>query len=394
MISESELRHRQWPDAAKDVAFSMDLYVTEGSLFNRALQMAQDMSEPIPPGECAITSLTAAADGRVFGATSGERAHVFCYSTPAGGDSVMDMGVVPGAAAVRSCLVVGADGQYLGGVSETLDSRSDGCLFCQAGDKRKRGTVPKRRKEAFPKWPEVELLPAPVKGECVAAMAVDRRRNVAYGLSTKTATLFAVRLDTLEVSIKGRATQDKNFSHYLVLDRRGKVYGTGPLGRLFRYDPELDQIDTPPVSLPTLAGREFYNRLDAAALDPVTGLIYGGTSADGILFAFDPEGVTMRSLGKVIAEPRCRAITVGRDGRVYGVAGESDGMGHMFCYDPRAHDLRDLGVPFATTERTWHGYEFGAACTGRNGEIYLGECDRISHLFIYFPPIRPPEPMP
>ena len=110
---------------------------------------------------------------------------------------------------------------------------------------------------------------------------------------------------------------------------------------------------------------------------------------DGVIFVFDPEQMTIRSLGKVVAEPRCRAITVGLDGRVYGVVGEAGGMGHLFCYDPLAQELRDLGIPFATSERSWHGYEFDAACTGPNGEIYLGESDRISHLFIYFPPIRP-----
>jgi len=36
----------------------------------------------------------------------------------------------------------------------------------------------------------------------------------------------------------------------------------------------------------------------------------------------------------------------------------------------------------------WHGYEFDAACTGEWGEIYLGESDRVSHLFLYFPPVR------
>lgn len=39
-------------------------------------------------------------------------------------------------------------------------------------------------------------------------------------------------------------------------------------------------------------------------------------------------------------------------------------------------------------DRVWHGYEFDAACTGEFGEVYLGESDRIGHLFLYFPPVR------
>ena len=220
-------------------------------------------------------------------------------------------------------------------------------------------------------------------------MAVSPDRTTAYGLSSESATFFAADMASAEVTIKGRATEDPNYSHVLVADRRGRIYGAGPLGELFRFDPATDQSDTLPVSLPTVAGRDFYNRMDSAALDPATGLIYGGGSADGVIFVLDPKEMTMRSLGKVIAEPRCRCITVGLDGRVYGVAGEPDGMGHLFCYDPGTHELRDLGIPCAGSERAWHGYEFAAACTGRNGEIYLGESDRISHLFMYFPPIRP-----
>ena len=55
--------------------------------------------------------------------------------------------------------------------------------------------------------------------------------------------------------------------------------------------------------------------------------------------------------------------------------------------DRELRDLRDLGIPYVAVQNPWHGYEFDAATTGRWGEIYLGESDRISHLFIYFPPV-------
>ena len=394
MDLKRELRRREWPVRPQDTAYSASTYVSEGRLFTRALQLRQDLSEPIPPGECAITSLVATPRGTVYGATSGARAHLFRYSGSSGDDGVYDLGVIEGARAVRRSLVAGPHGTVLGGISESADGKREGGLFTIRGWRRPRaghGGHGRRRRpsEHPPRPPGVEVLPAPVSGECVAAMAADRARGVAYGLSSKSATLFSVDMTTDEVRIKGRATTDVNYSHILVADRRGNIYGAGPLGRLFRYNAETDEIEQLALSLPTVAGREFYNRMDSAALDPATGLIYGGGSADGVIFVFDPEQMTIRSLGKVVAEPRCRAITVGLDGRVYGVVGEAGGMGHLFCYDPLAQELRDLGIPFATSERSWHGYEFDAACTGPNGEIYLGESDRISHLFIYFPPIRP-----
>jgi hypothetical protein len=157
---------------------------------------------------------------------------------------------------------------------------------------------------------------------------------------------------------------------------------------LFKYDPEQDSLSRLGVRIPSVAGRHFYNRLDSAALDECSGLIYGGGSADGVVFVFDPPTVTVTALGKVTAEPRVRCLTVGLDGRVFGIAGDREGMGHLFRYDPETRELADLGIPYSGMDRVWHGYEFDAACTGEFGEIYLGESDRVSHLFLYFPPVR------
>ena len=386
MDLKKELRQRTWPTRPAGVAYSPPPYIGEGRMFNRALQLQQELSEPIPPGECAITSLAVGPGGTVFGATSGARSHLFRYPGVSSDEGVYDTGIIEGARGVRRSLVAASDGTVLGGISEAADGKKEGCLF-RAGEHRVKLGGGLFRSEGW----QIEMLPAPVPGECVAALAIDRHRDIAYGLSSESGTLFSVGISSGKVSLKGKVTEAGDVSHALVCDRRGKLYGAGPLGRLFRFDPDKDEIENLPLSLPSVAGRQFYNRLDSAALDPSSGLIYGGGSADGIIFAFDPEELTIRSLGKVIAEARCRAITVGLDGRVYGVAGEPDGMAHLFCYDPEVHELRDLGIPHATSERSWHGYEFDAACTGPNGEIYLGESDRISHFFIYFPPIRPPK---
>ena len=387
-----DLLKRSWPGKVRE-EYPVSPYVREGRVFNRALQLQPDMSEPIPPGECAITSLATGRRGVVFGATSGARSHLFAYMGSGWGDGVYDLGAIEGAAAVRSSLVASASTPVvLGGISARTDRRKGGNLFTvrlvAPGSKEHRKLARKPRSENVPRLPPIEMLPPPVRGECVAAMALDDERGLAYGLSSSTATLFSVALESKEVTIRGRLTKEPRYSHKLVLDKRGRVYGAGPLGGLVRYDPDADRVETLDLSLPSVAGRDFYNQLDSAALDPVSGLIYGGGSADGVIFVFDPEAVAIRSLGKVTAEPRCPAIAVGLDGRVYGISGEPGGMAHLFCYDPETHELRDLGIPYASSDRPWHGYEFGAACTGSNGEIYLGESDRISHLFMYFPPVK------
>ncbi|MBI3911310.1 MAG: hypothetical protein HY320_10300 [Armatimonadetes bacterium] len=267
------------------------------------------------------------------------------------------------------------EGQVIGGITVTDDCGQGGYLF--AYSRRSQGG------EGF-----VDPLAIPVENEGIAALAIDRTRQRVYGLSTVTGTFFVYDLAEGTVALKGTVDDTHTFSHLLVLDKEGNVYGAKVLGELFKYDAEQDTLSPLGVRIPSVAGRQFYNRLDSAALDEQSGLIYGGGSADGVVFVFDPTAVTVTALGKVTAEPRVRCLTVGLDGRVYGVAGNENGMGHLFRYDPETRELADLGIPYSGTDRVWHGYEFDAACTGEFGEIYLGESDRVSHLFLYFPPVR------
>ena len=73
---------------------------------------ARDLGYPpvdiIPDGESGITSLTVAPNGDLFGATSGDRAHLFML-TPRHG-YVQPLGVIPSARSVLNSVVVSAAG--------------------------------------------------------------------------------------------------------------------------------------------------------------------------------------------------------------------------------------------------------------------------------------------
>jgi hypothetical protein len=60
----------------------------------------------------------------------------------------------------------------------------------------------------------------------------------------------------------------------------------------------------------------------------------------------------------------------------------------MFCYDPAARTVANLGVAVSVLERRRYGYVFGDAVTGRDGEIIFGEDDNGGHVWMYFPRIR------
>jgi len=67
---------------------------------------ARDLGYPpidvIPDGESAITALTVAPNGNVYGATSGKRSHLFVLNPRHG--YVQPLGFIPGATAVTSAL--------------------------------------------------------------------------------------------------------------------------------------------------------------------------------------------------------------------------------------------------------------------------------------------------
>ncbi|UCH33602.1 MAG: hypothetical protein JSV65_13660 [Armatimonadota bacterium] len=357
------------------VDYSRDVYVHEGTVQVRPLGR-KSLTRPIPPGECAIAALVCDQRGRIYGATSGRRAHLFRYDPGPMGDCVMRIGVIgeewaTTALAAHGKFVFGATGAAPGG---------GGWLFRYDTSRDSVGDYGYGRGE-------IEMLCQPLDGEAIAGIALDAARERIHGIGAKSGVFFSYDIAAGEVTKVGAATEAGVVSSPLIVTGDA-VYGVVEQGRMFRFDLATEGLDRLDVFIPSLAGLEHYNRLDSAAADPVTGVVYGGTR-DGLVFSFDPESMSFVALGKPVAQPGLRALTVGADGRVFGVGGDPGGMAHLFCYDPETRDLRDLGIPMATSERYWHGYEFGAACTGRFGEIYLGESDRISHLFIYHPPIKP-----
>jgi len=377
---EQELSTREWPAEVKDAIigdYDKSPYVREGRVFTRALRLHQMISEPIPAGESAVTSLCTGDNGIIYGATSGRRSHLFYYDPSPLADSVVDLGVLPGVLAARRTIAA-APGFVFVGASEIENPAEGGAIFVHETEK--------DASDEFraTKGPTRKLI-VPVQGEGIAALCCDSTDLIVYGVSSVTGTFFSYDYREERLELHGAVSKDKAFSRCLVMDGVGHVYGTHSLGTLFRFNIFFRSIEDLGVKIPTVAGREFYNQLDSGVHDPHTRRIYGGGTADGVLFWFDPDTLETRSLGKVIAEPRVRAIATAPDGRIFGVAGCEDGMGHLFVHDPKRCETRDLGLMFAASEIWRRGFEFDAACTGPNGEIYFGESEREGHLFMYFP---------
>jgi hypothetical protein len=115
-------------------------------------------------------------------------------------------------------------------------------------------------------------------------------------------------------------------------------------------------------------------------------LIYGGTS-DGYLFRFDPEKQTVDNLGKPLIAYEINGLALSSDGILYGVGGDDQGMARMFSYDPQNGSYQILG--FVDVNRrpyySWQAYLIKVMTNGLDGTVYLGESERISKLYLFFP---------
>jgi len=358
--------------------------VEEGYVLAKELGI-RGSGRPIPPGECAITSL-AAADGWIYGGTSGERAHVFAYCSRPGEEFVLDLLALGGRAAIRDALAWLPEHGLFAGVGGEPGADHHGEVLRIHPP----GLVGNIIQEWNPRAADWEALGAPVPGEGIACMTGDAARGRLYGLSDRTGTLFSVDVASGEMATHGEMDELHRFSPHLIVGPDGLVYGCGTAGRIVSLNPDSGAIEEIGLHLPCMAGRRQYARVGAWALDERSGTIYAGDVADGLLSALDVRTGRTRVLGKPTSQPHVRALAVAPDGRLYGIAGRRDTICHLFCYDPAGAELRDLGVMTSGGDVRWYGFEFDSAVAGPDGRIYFGESDRISHLFVYFPPMAAP----
>jgi hypothetical protein len=177
----------------------------------------------------------------------------------------------------------------------------------------------------------------------------------------------------------------------LVCDDSGRVFLSGTGGIIQYYDPILKKLVSTDMKIP---GDYYYAMIyrDYAVVEcfskDASGIIYGGTS-DGYLFTLDPVSMRITNLGKVRASRRLRCLTVGKNGKVYLMAGERSASRacQFYSYDPHQGGFEDLGLLIVDRSPYyyWRGQQFDAMTTGKNGTIYIGESERRSHLFIYIP---------
>ena len=338
-----------------------------------ARELGYPPKDVIPSGESAIAALAVAPNGSLYGVTSGKRSHLFVLNPLHG--YVQPLGFLNDAAvglAVAKSGDVYIAGKHLLKYTPRRDEfrriRVDAA--CETTD-----------------------LGAPAEGQGIFAIAIWQNLETVYGLTEPDGQFFTYDSRTNKFTVHGKVAErripgekfekDKLIGRAVVVIKGGIAYTSGEGGALYRYHSE--KLERLRVTLPTVPGREPYNRVDAWTQGP-GGVLYGGTS-DGYLFRFDPETERMENLGKPLNQYRIHGLVYARNGKLYGVGGDEDEMARLFSYDPARGVYELLG--FIDVNRrpyyAWQAYQVGAMAIGLDGTVYIGQSERKSMLYLYYP---------
>ncbi|UCE40094.1 MAG: hypothetical protein JSV17_11545 [Candidatus Aminicenantes bacterium] len=358
----------------------------------------------IPPGESAITSLVIGADGCLYGGTSGKRAHLFVLD-PAW-DHVFPLGHLPGEESILHSMAAAPDGTIWIGTSllhkgRTAERGRDilaryegypgGHIYKFNPIKEHESRMRMQRPDPNRPLPFVTDFGIAIKGEGIICLVIGNREL--YGVTFPNGHFFVTDLETGKTVDKGQICglplneePFRSIPRSLLIDAKGRVWGSGDYGALFHYDPGVEKIiHHPELRLPSELGREFKTIVDAMVSGP-NGLIYGGTS-DGYIFRFDPEARMISNLGKPIMQNRIRGLAFSLDGNLYGMGGEPGGAVRLFVYRSAEGSYENLGLLDVNRSPyyAWLAYEADSMVTGLDGTIFIGESGRMSHLYILYP---------
>jgi hypothetical protein len=354
-------------------AQSVGEYVRSGTMLALPLCFPGQTLPP-PAGEVAASCLAIDPNDTVYLGTRGVRARVLAAMLRQDTGMVYDVGVVPDATAVVALAVLG-DHLYF------VATGPEGAALWRTGRIAAKFMI---QEWEIVRPPLERIGPVPV-GD-VACAASSRDGTSIWLVDAATGGLFQVQTTSGKVLDRQDTGGEGRVGRSLCMDAQDRVWGTSGKAGLWVHRPGA-KLELLPRTVPCSAGREQHTQVSAWARDPVTGRLYGGTTPDGFLFELEPTTGAMVSLGKPTRQEPIACLTVGNDGCIFGIAGGEDDIGHLFRYDPADRSLVDLGIPVSTLSTRQYGYRFACAATGRDGEMYFGQAERVGHLWVYFPPV-------
>lgn len=379
-------------------------------------------STMIPADDSPVASLLAHSNGKIYGATSGKQSYLFVYDYLT--NKVYPLGQIPGSSGVHNSMVEGEGGLiYIGtGLNELellnlskdiphgrrtieiqlwkdikskYENFEGGKLFVynpEKGDSRV--YLPENTSQA------VDLGIA-IPGNSIYAMDISPEKDKIYGISYPDALFF--EYDILQktfknhgewLTVKSYAGPERSWRSVprsLICMPDGKVYSSGDDGLISYFDPDDEKIHKTTMRIPGeywITQNYWGFPVVEQLVKDSAGVVFGSTS-DGFIFSMDTEQQKLSVLGKPMVERRVRAMTLGKDQKLYMICGEKTNICRMFSYDlsEKSEGFLDYGV-LGVDRSPYYAkiaYQFDAMCTAADGTIFIGESDRRAKLFFYIP---------
>jgi len=372
------------------------------------------------PADERSTHALIASGNAVYGATSGDKCHIFRF-VPASGDITI-LATIDGPNTVLKGFVLDGTTLYAGTMLNDRQKWLEG--------RRRGGThelVDVNLYEIQDSWntghlyritgidgdnPELTDLGIPVSGEGIHTMTIDSRRGLIYGLTTPTGRFFIYdiangttetvtfgttysyvsnhMIDLVEVDkdltdfTPGEVeSRNKIIARAMHVMPDGRLFTSGWDGRIVRYDPGIADPEkrfTPVAVIPCVPGRRYWNRIDE--IIEKDGRLFMGSS-DGYIFEFDPATSDVKNYGKPIRAIEVMAMTFSSlDGNLYGInGGDLDGISRFWCFDS---DDKTFEVDYPAAAKFKRRPMADMVCTDK-GTIVIAETERVADLWVLTP---------
>ena len=369
-----------------------------------------------------IASLLAHSGGKVYGATSGKQSYLFVNDFMT--NKVYPLGQIPKAQGVHNAIVESKDGMiYIGtGLNElelltlsreipygrrTIEYQlwediknkykdfEGGRLFHYDP---KVGDDDTYLQNSVAQLTDLGIM---VPGNSIYALTINTTKDKIYGISYPDAIFFEYDLAKKVAKNHGEWMKMKSYPgperswrgipRSLVCMPDGKVYSSGDNGLMHYFDPENEKIISTDLRIPG----EYWETQNYDGFPVAEQLILFqdscilGSTSDGFIFRINTTEDKLIVIGKPRVERRVRAMTLGKDQRLYMICGEKDNVCRMFSYDlsDKGEGFLDYGVLGVDRSPYYAkiGYQFDAMCTAADGTIFIGESDRRAKLFFYIP---------
>jgi hypothetical protein len=381
-----------------------------------------DVSE-IPADNAPISALLAHSNGKVYGATSGKQSYLFTYNYLT--NKVSPLGKIANSKGVHHSLVEDSNGLIYIGTGLNEIKRFNLSRKMPHGKNQIEKQLWKDIKNRYkgyngghlfvynPKIGDkgfylendtanVTDLGIPVPGNSIYTMEINQKKNKIYGISYPDAIFFEYDIINKSFKTYGKWMTSKSYHgpercwrsvpRSLVCTSDGKVYASGDGGLMHYFDPETEKIKSTSMRIPGeywitqhYKGYPVVEQLIMSKRD--SGIVYGST-CDGYIFKANLTEEKIINLGKPMVARRVRAMTLGKDQRLYIICGEKSAVCRMFSYHTSEDEgFFDYGV--LSVDHSPHylkiGYQFDAMCTAKDGTIFIGESARRAKLFFYIP---------